>query len=463
MDKVKQILEQLRKHHFWILCGIAALVGVAAWYLSSGKLQAEFTQNATRIESEIKKVDGITDTPKDGWKDSAERHKAAVQLAVKSARDTIYLQQKDEVFTWPKELGDDFIEAVTKIEGTSEGLSVELRERYLDWVKSSVRTLAKTVDAAMPDEAQALVGGEFGTVAPEHKVLWPSITQIQQTFDWEQRPSTLLVKYAQEELWVYQTLCNIIAVMNKGSHGAHDAAVKDIISMDIAYLATDLLSRTATKGRIQSIATASMATPTADASAAVPVAETAKPNVSTRGKRDTAAETAAPSADAAAPSADRDQIWRTFRYVDEKGDPKTAAADEKPEYYLMPFRLLLKMDRRSIDKLLLECRNSKLPIEVQQVRINPSASTTSVGMGGGGGGGAGHSEADAGPGAGAVSGKQYDRYATVELRGIVYLLQPEPKAAPESATPENTTDAPPADNAGADTPAPAPVPAGNGE
>jgi len=110
MDKVKQILEQLRKYHFWILCVVAAIVGLIAWSMSSGKLDAEFRASAGKIDADLKKLEGISvDQPHTNWKDSTEKESKVAEKSVKSARDTIYKQQKDEVFTWPQELGGDFL------------------------------------------------------------------------------------------------------------------------------------------------------------------------------------------------------------------------------------------------------------------------------------------------------------------------------------------------------------------
>jgi hypothetical protein len=93
--------------------------------------------------------------------------------------------------------------------------------------------------------------------------------------------------------------------------------------------------------------------------------------------------------------------------------------------------------------LLVACRNSSLPIEVQQVRMGPQVSGGSVGGGSNllpGGinplmarytqsGGGDHSERATG-GGGAASqvatptNVQYERTQTVDIRGVVYLLKP---------------------------------------
>jgi len=456
MDKVKQILQSLRKYHFWILCVVAAIIGLIGWYMSTGKLEAEFAAGSAKIDGELKKLDEIKpDQPHDSWKDYAAKRSAEAEKSVMAAREKIYKQQKEEVFVWPKALGDDFLDAVAKLEGTNDQLKIDLRERYLDWVKHAVTPLAKTVDAASPDEALEPAPTTDGVPAlpPEHKVAWAQIADIQRTFDWDQRPSTQLIKFAQEELWVYQALCDVIAKLNEGASGAYNASVKEISAMEIAYLAIDGASKSATKGRIQPIAAvAAAALDAAAAPAGEAAAAIVKPDVVNRGKKDASGVTAGDPA-AAAPS-NPDDVWKTYRYVNEKGEPITAASEAAPEYSMMPFRLLLRMDRRSVDKLLLACRNSKLPIEVQQVRINPSSTTGGGGGGGfagGGGGAAGHGvrleggPAGGGGGAADTSGKGYDRVATVEVRGIVYIIQPEAKkpAAPEgdapvdAAAPEN--------------------------
>jgi hypothetical protein len=70
------------------------------------------------------------------------------------------------------------------------------------------------------------------------------------------------------------------------------------------------------------------------------------------------------------------------RYVDKNYDPlpaetlRSAAESEDPEsFYLrvakrIPVRMRLKVDQRAINRLLIECANSKLTVEVRQIRMN---------------------------------------------------------------------------------------------
>ena len=49
MDKVKHFLELARKHHFWILCGVSAVVGLIVWYMSTSQLDTEFKADQGKI------------------------------------------------------------------------------------------------------------------------------------------------------------------------------------------------------------------------------------------------------------------------------------------------------------------------------------------------------------------------------------------------------------------------------
>lgn len=110
------------------------------------------------------------------------------------------------------------------------------------------------------------------------------------------------------------------------------------------------------------------------------------------------------------------------RYIDEKLKPidanrlRSALTSTNPDdAYLkvakrMPIRLQLQMDLRKINRLLAECGNSRLPVEVRQVRLNKGAGGSMMGggglggLGGGGGGAMGGGGALGGMGGGGAMG-----------------------------------------------------------
>src|SRR5437868_6200814 len=99
MDKVKQILEKLQKHHFWILCGLAGFVGLVAWYLSASKLDAQFIEDSKKIDSTFTALNGITEEQAhDEWKTQADKRTEEAKHKVKEVWDQLYEQQKTKAF-----------------------------------------------------------------------------------------------------------------------------------------------------------------------------------------------------------------------------------------------------------------------------------------------------------------------------------------------------------------------------
>jgi hypothetical protein len=118
------------------------------------------------------------------------------------------------------------------------------------------------------------------------------------------------------------------------------------------------------------------------------------------------------------------------------------------EFNLMPFHITVKMDPRHVDRLLVAFRNSPVPLEVQQVRINPEhvysggASSYARPMGPPTMGGGSREEGEHGPpmmGPGRIAGpgqpfgqpqqqQQQQRAVTVDIRGVAYLINPPPDA-----------------------------------
>ncbi len=128
----------------------------------------------------------------------------------------------------------------------------------------------------------------------------------------------------------------------------------------------------------------------------------------------------------AAPTAPEDQL-REWIYVDFTGKPLTAAelatAPAAQMMHLMPFVLRLAMDQRKLDALLVALATNPLPIDVRQVRVNPSQQT---GGRPGQGGFAEQPSFGAAEGLGATLGRPHD--VVVELRGTVGLAtSPDPR------------------------------------
>lgn len=512
MDKVKHFLEVARKHHFWILCGLAALVGLIVMTISSGKLTAETEQRVKDIDVKLKAVTGITaPTPNESWQTGMTANANEARKSVGLTWTDVFGQQKREIFVWPTELGKDFIDEITKVEnGKQAQMKPELRIRYLNQVQQLAKKLPKIVDAEpIPEPAAAGAVAPMPPLGPDglpvfvdHKVVWDQASQqsIFATFTWFEAPSTAVLRQAQEELWVYEGLCKVIAEVNRTANGSHDAPITGIQELSIAYQAHSGISAGGMSGyggmtrgveRAKGAATGGIAemggrpgAPPGGPEGAGPAAPPPDPKVRCQGPQAggigrPGLGAGPPAVDAAAPAGNPDDMWKGYRYVDETGKPLATAAevDGSPlEFNLMPFKMRLTINPKDLDEFLIACRNSVLPIEVREIDLlgvtGGSTSSPAAPMipmmprGGprGGGeedgfrGGGGHMPPMMMP-QGGGAGVPQQKTVQVEVAGVVYLLKtpdltklgppPEGGAPAEGGTPPT-----PPENVTAPTPMP---------
>jgi hypothetical protein len=236
-------------------------------------------------------------------------------------------------------------------------------------------------------------------------VLWNTADQgrlLQVHFDWSKQPdaapTTLQVLYAQEDLWVLQALMEVIRKTNGEIDSRHEATVKTIESIWIGRAAPPRV------GRVQRLMQGGMGgpgegmSPYGDAGAmGSPMGSSAaSPEAGgsmSAGPGPQGSMSAGPSAGPGAPgmtpgtggvpSFDPGE----WRYVDTNYKPveikqlrealKANPPDPKNAFLVvakrMPLRMRLVVDQRKLHRLMAECGNSPLPIEIRQVRINRQA------------------------------------------------------------------------------------------
>jgi hypothetical protein len=225
----------------------------------------------------------------------------------------------------------------------------------------------------------------------------------------ERTPSTLEVLYAQEDMWVLQNLMEIIKAANGNAAARHEAAIKQIdfvrIGRSAMGMAGVVSSASAMSGAYgesgmdmpgggmggrmsRSAMMSGMGAPGAmpgeGAGVPTPGAAVGSPDSAAGMQVGEAMGGMTVSTDPAA-----------MRYVDGQYQPLDPAklrgaltSKSKEDALLavakrMPVRMRFRVDQRKMNKVLAECGNSKLPVEVRQVRINRAAD--SGGMGGYGG------------------------------------------------------------------------------
>lgn len=487
MDKVKDIGGQLKRFHFWILCGVVAVVGLGAWHMSKGALHEEFTTNKGQIDTGYTSANTLTGTPNPPNPTVHQEMKfriKALQTNVAAVWQAQYEHQKNTILTWPQELTPRFLRMVERLrpiettvpgptEQAREILPQDLRAEYANYIKEELPKLASIIHAewtakqaassgfggsgydmggsaaeySMPDEGMNYgYGGSTRREANPYVVDWSQANQSQilGKFTWPGAPTTLQIVYAQEDLWVLKNIMEIINRTNDRTTERHKAYIKKIESIQIGREAT---GRT---GRITPIlASARGMTGEAgygmDGSAGMGSAGMPDGMSGESGSGETmpgSGEIYGTGGGAPIDPAD-------MRYVDKDYKPLPAATvrsdvTTSPEQvYLavakrMPVRLVCTIDQRKIHKLLVECGNSPLTVEVRQVRIGGNAGKGAQGgYGGGYGGSSGFGssfESTASPGSEGEYGSMgygstrsavsQNNDVTVEIYGIVYIYNP---------------------------------------
>ena len=386
MDQVKVILKQLQKYHFWLLTAVCMLVGIVGWVLGARTLSADYSANKAKITSKFESLKTLRTTekpPNSKWKDGISKLTDVERKKVRKAWDQVYDEQK-ALLLWPDQLGPDFLKFVES-NPPDAVIPTEQRELYVNVIPTEFPKLLDIVDAALRVSTTTGPGGaarppvKQAETNREYTVSWSGESQesVQKLLQWPNIPASEEVRRAQEDLWIYKALLTIIANRNKGHHVP---PIKQISILDIGRPAAKAFEEGMASNHIEHLQPA----------------EAAAAGSGGGGGAAAKAEDGAPSPDEG-------------RYVDADGKALTAAPEG--QFKRMPVHMRLLMDQREITKFLVECANSPLPVEVRQLRINPS------------GGKSGSNTGTDRPVArsGATEVETFD--VPVELHGIIYIFK----------------------------------------
>ncbi len=255
MDQLKKFLAVAKKNHFWILSGLAVLIGLVMYLTASSKLIDGYQKQKQQIASTDGQVSPLlvgTEHPNINWVQQVKNDSDVLRRNVKDAWEALYVGQRDHVFVWPKDLGPAVIATLSQPnpQNPNDPAVIEACERFQKYVKAEVRHMGEIVDADWPADAKADPRGRPAGHAPgresdaaaaatekSYLVMWDDADRQYWTdaYDWQDRPSTLDVRYAQEELWVMNAICEAIFRTNTGAKLNDEAIVREINQMRIGY------------------------------------------------------------------------------------------------------------------------------------------------------------------------------------------------------------------------------------
>jgi hypothetical protein len=386
MEKLRVFLEHFKKYHFWVLCGLIVLISASVWFFATGAVADSFDKEKKKIDTAINTAKAISSKPEHPSeayiKEIGTITSNSLQKQVDGAEGRLYSEQwasNPLPVVFPTEIQKAFEAAFQKnwlsiqemVNLPANALDDLYRTRYRDHVTAAVfpklfelierRTEVVPNPAAAnnnPNQAREMTG----------IVDWEGADGKIKTFQSRFSagvPSTLDVMMAQEELWVYEALLKVIRYTNntgpdrtqypkpaneKEGQGnstailawleknykkptSHKmAAIKQILEMDIGR---DAVQDWKSCERALINIPDAVAAPTAGVSAGNPAAAAL-----------------------------------AGRYVDDKGHPLEDATQQPfPEFRMMPINLKVVIEQKEIPRLLAECANSAMRIDIRGVRI----------------------------------------------------------------------------------------------
>ncbi len=419
MDYVRKILTLVRKYHFWALAVLVVVVVGVFWSSASARLSETYKKRESEINQDFENMYALAGKPDpiNEMVHSAIRN-VHEQLQKNVMRGWRYLYEEQKKNNpLPDVLGPRFIQEWEK-RGPNEELPPDMLEHYWNFIERYFPRLLERANIRRPKNWERMVGGtldrslsgltETGGIAPtgrsqeieyEGIVIWEDANykQFLARFHWDRLPSTQKVRLAQEDLWVYETLLGIIKELNKDATSHYNAVVKRIYALDIGQYATKAFYEARDALGLRSLTgmpgagvggpggmpgeLGPMAGPPQPEGVpgAVGPAMPEGPPPGIQGPAMPPGMVEGPGMTPTVPAgaSELDQLY-AYRYVDQNEQPVPVenGVPKHPfsEFKMMPVRMRLLMDQRKIPELLVLCANSKMPIEIRQVRINPGRS-----------------------------------------------------------------------------------------
>lgn len=396
MDQVRVILKLLWRERFWVLSVVGIVLALVCWFFSSGDLDQQFASRKQAIEGKFNEMKNLTrenplpnENVIEGNREQARQQSKNVLAVWKQ----LYDRQREEVLFWPKDsLKPEFIEEIEKLKFGEKFPPKEannMQSHYSNYIGSRFDGLLKIVKALKSEGGsnrfsgggrrshygEEFDGGDFESPRPtstgtdaeqedeDYLVQWLDQGNLREKLAFTGKPSAIQIWVTQEDLWVFETLLNVIAKTNeaRGATRPDNTAVRVIVALEVGRDA-------AAASREKASILMPLGAPVDGGMREGETRVYSEVDSSIPMSREVGPEGVLVS----------DEAIMAYRYLDPEGNPYPGEPGDR-EYRRLPIRMRLMMDQRYLSQLLVECADAALPVEVKQVRVNPDASGTGFG------------------------------------------------------------------------------------
>ncbi len=428
MDKLKLSLAALRRHYFWVLCGVIVIVSVTTWEMASRDLQARYKENYSKINSTFVQLNEFNgESPNEKYKTGLEGERTKLNGLVMAAWNEFNKQQKDKL-VWPERVA-----VVNQLAPNAE-IPESIRENFVtNVVKPNLQRIFEVVNIRRPkgeaNNQDIVLPGMGRNAAQEFEgiVHWDLSKRedLEKRFRMNEIPSTIWVRAKMEDMWIYESLVNIIAKINEGATDSLNASIKRIERIDLAQWAIYNAQKNPGADLKLKKADAGMGGPTSssgtdDGFVHIPGVGEQKmhPDLALLEGRyidenNSPVPVEAVIAEFIDPQSPEGKV--SMRPLEQIQPPRPLKEPPFTEFRQVFVDMQFLMDQRKIPDLMAACANSPLPIEIRQVVMSFFDVDTVKSTEG---------QAAVQPGAEVAMPGQTERApydATVQLRGIVYI------------------------------------------
>jgi len=406
MDQVKAFAKVLWEQRFWVLCALGTFIAGICWMKSTGDLQEEFVLRKQSIEGNLNAVTQLRNTPvhPNEQVNEVDRQQALAQRQhVLEVWQELYERQREEVLYWPRVLGEQFIEEIEN-KKFRNNIPSTLRDTYRNYIKNRFQGLLEIVDAREEDSMRG--GGRRGggmergegysprdtrtaETEEDYLVLWLDQDRVRSKLNFGDKPTSTQIWVTQEDLWVYDSLLNVIAKTNeaRGATRPDNAAVKAIVALEVGQEAVQ-----------SGIKKGSVMVPKAGEGATGGMGGGYERGGYESGGYERGGMGGGEMGGypgggemgggleggyerggyerggmGGGTGAGSDTALLESRYLDDTGKPYPGDTENfGVEFRQLPVHMVLMMDQRWLPQVLVECANAALPVEVTQVRLNPN-------------------------------------------------------------------------------------------
>ena len=238
MNKVKEYLAAFKKHHFWVLTAIILIVGLSTWARASWDMQARFTENQSKIKATYTMLTALgPGSPNEKFSEGLKKEQVTLKSQVFDAWKDVVKKQRD-ITNWPKQVLD-----IGKL-GPNEHIPEDLRQNYMNAaLPTQWKEMFDAVKIRHPKgEAQVNLDDPSArrqAVEYEGIVVWDQEQrdELMKRYQVQEIPTDLRVRLTQEDMWVFQSMINLIVKLNEGAGDPLAAVVKRIDKLELAQWA----------------------------------------------------------------------------------------------------------------------------------------------------------------------------------------------------------------------------------